>query len=70
MGSGGSQSLWPPSYEAGAVAKIVRFLKSMPCSYIKDVLTKEIMGCENYLHPAITTRAVIDGETLKREQSN
>ena len=56
MGSGGSQTLWSPSYEAGAGKRNAGL---------------EIVHLVNQAyddHPTpMTTRAVIDGGTLKRK---
>ena len=61
MGSGGSLTLWSPSYEAGAYVGL--FLKSDTVRVLRD----QIIGLRFIIRTAMTTRIVIDGGTLNRE---
>ena len=63
MGSGGSQTLWSPSYEAGAYGKYV--LKINTVHFHKPIIRRAMI-----IHLQVSmveTKTVIDGGTLKRE---
>jgi hypothetical protein len=60
MGSGGALTLWPPSNEAGAYGfQSMRYIQVLKTYFLANIRLN---------HPC--TNVVIDGGTLKREQSD
>ena len=69
MGSGGSRTLWSPSYDDG----VVRILEIVHCSCSSPIEAKAPMEVSGHHLAEVfdhASRADDDGGTLKREMSN
>ena len=78
MGSGGSQTLWSPSNEAGAyIGFLIDAVHKSVC--LPNTATAAFGMCNLYIWAGLTTAIVtivtvasadVDGGTLKRDKSN